>query len=135
MRQIVYSQRLGGRLTAVAPGLLDASLDSLAEPATVSAQLSFSDERSFRMTGDIRFEDEDALRFRTLGSGRLDASPEPGLRHGTAMLEVCGGAGRFEGASGRITSNFVLSDDGEITDHQLGVVFVAVQPKEEPCTE
>ncbi len=48
------------------------------------------------------------------------------------MLEICGGTGRFDGASGRITSNFVVSDDGEITDHQLGVVFVAVQPKEEP---
>jgi hypothetical protein len=132
MRQIVYSQRLGGRLIAVAPGLLDASLDGLAEPGTVYAQLSFSNERSFRMTGDIRFEDEDTLRFRTLGSGRLDASPEPGLRHGTAMLEVCGGTGRFEGANGRITSNFVVSEDGEITDHQLGVVFVAVRTKEEP---
>jgi len=132
MMQIVYSQRLGGRLTAVAPGVVDAALTSIGEPATVEAQLSFADERSFRLTGEIRFEGADSLRFRTLGSGRLDPSPEPGLRHGTTVLEVCGGSGRFDGARGRITSNFVVSDDGEITDHQLGVVFVAERPKEEP---
>lgn len=132
MRRIVYSQRLGGRLTAVAPGVLDASLAGVAAPATVDAQLSFAGERSFRVTGEIRFGGEGSLRFRTLESGRLDPSPDPGLRHGTAVLEICGGTGRFDGAHGRITSNFVVSDDGEITDHQLGVVFVAAQPKEQP---
>jgi hypothetical protein len=48
------------------------------------------------------------------------------------LQEICGAEGRFHRASGRITSNFVVSDDGEITDHQLGVVFVADRPKEEP---
>jgi hypothetical protein len=129
---MVYSQRLGGRLTAVAPGVLAASLADSAEPATVDAELSFADERSFRLTGELRLEGEGTLRFRTLGTGRLDPTPEPGLRHGTAVLEICGGTGRFDGAHGRITSNFVVSDNGEITDHQLGVVFVAARPKEEP---
>lgn len=128
---MVYSERLGGRLTPVAPGLMDASLAGVAERATVDAQLSFANERSFRLTGEIRLEGEGTLRFRSLGRGRLDASPAPGLRHGTAVLEVCGGTGRFDGAHGRITSNFVVSDDGEITDHQLGVVFVAVRPEED----
>jgi hypothetical protein len=131
MRQIVYSQRLAGRLTAVAPGVLAASLADFAEPATVDAQLSFANERSFGLTGEIRMGGEGTLRFRSLGSGRLDPSPERGLRHGTVMLEVCGGTGRFDGARGRITSNFVVSDDGRVTDHQLGVVFVAVHDKEE----
>ena len=132
MRQIVYSQRLGGQLTAVAPGVLAASLADYAEPATLDAQLCFADERSFRLIGEVRLVGEGTLRFRSLGSGRIDPSPEPGLRHGTAVLEVWGGTGRFDGAHGRITSNFVVSDDGEITDHQLGVVFVAARPKEEP---
>lgn len=132
MRQIVYSQRLGGRLTAVGPGVLDASLAGVVEPATVDAQLEFTDEHTFWLTGEIRFEDDDRLRFRALGSGRLDPSPEPGLRHGTAVLEICGGTGRLDGAHGRITSNFVVTDDGEITDHQIGVVFVAVPAKETP---
>ena len=124
MRQIVYVQELEGRLTAVAPGVLDANLAGR-EPATLDAQLSFSDERSFRLTGRIVFGGDDSLRFRSLGSGRLDPAPQPGLRHGTAVLEICGGTGRFAGALGRISSNFVVSDDGEITDHHLGVVFAA----------
>jgi hypothetical protein len=132
MRQIVYTHHLGGRLTAVAPGVLDASLAAVEEPATVEAQLSFADASSFRLTGEIRFAGDDGLRFRTLGSGRLDPAPQLGLRHGTAVLEVYGGSGRFDGARGRITSNFVVSEDGEVTDHQLGVVFVESQPKEQP---
>jgi hypothetical protein len=132
MRQIVFSQRLGGRLTTVAPGVLDAALGSVGEATIVVAQLVFADERSFRASGEIRFDADDSLHFRTLDSGRLDPAPQPGLRQGTTVLEICGGSGRFDGARGRITSNFVVSADGEITDHQLGVVFVAERPREEP---
>jgi hypothetical protein len=132
MRQIVFSQRLGGRLTTVAPGVLDAALASASEPATVVAQLVFADERRFRCTGEIRFDEDDSLSFRTLDGGRLDPAPQPGLRQGTTVLEICGGSGRFDGARGRITSNFVVDADGEITDHQLGVVFVAERSREEP---
>ena len=35
-----------------------------------------------------------------------------------------GGAGAFDGASGRIVSNFLLSETGDLTDHQLGVLFL-----------
>jgi hypothetical protein len=38
MRQIVFSHRLGGRLTAKAPGVLAASLADSSKPATVDAQ-------------------------------------------------------------------------------------------------
>jgi hypothetical protein len=34
------------------------------------------------------------------------------------------GEGQFARASGRITSNFFLSDTGELTDNQIGVIFV-----------
>ena len=132
MRQIVYTQRLSGRLTAVGPGVLESSLAGLAEPASVAAELAFTDERTFQMTGEVVFDSGDQLRFRSLGSGRLDRSPEPGLRHGTAVLEVCGGTGAYDRAYGRITSNFVVQDDGRITDHQLGVVFVDAEAKEAP---
>lgn len=132
MRQVVYTQRLSGRLTTVAPGVLYAALSSADAPATVHAQLSFADRRHFTLMGEIRFAGHDALRFRTLDGGRLDLSPDPALRHGTTVLEICGGSGEFAGASGRITSNFVVTEEGEITDHHLGVVFVAVQAREQP---
>jgi hypothetical protein len=126
----VYTRRLGGRLTPVGPGELEALLSGDGD-AILDARLSFADERRFGMDGEIRFGAADSLRFRTLETGRLDDVPPPGIRHGVAVLEVCGGTGRFAGACGRITSNFVVSDDGEITEHQLGVVFTAEPDREE----
>ena len=38
--------------------------------------------------------------------------------------EIDGGAGAFADATGRIVSNFLVSAAGELTDHELGVVFV-----------
>jgi len=37
---------------------------------------------------------------------------------------IDGGAGAFEGATGRIVSNFLLSETGDLTDNQLGVLFL-----------
>jgi hypothetical protein len=64
------------------------------------------------------------LRLRTVDEGRLTDSADEDLRHGTAILVVVGGTGQFEGATGRITSNFVVSDTGDLTDNQLGLVFL-----------
>jgi hypothetical protein len=89
----------------------------------------FKDESSFREQGTIRFAPESELRFRTLGTGHLSASSDPELLHGTVTWEVDGGSGRFEGASGRISPNFTVTDDGEVADAQLGLVFLAPLPK------
>ena len=92
------------------------------DEALMEARLVVSDDR-FEGAGLIRFSIRDALHFRTVG-GRLTATPDEHLRQGAAIAEVDGGTGQFASASGRITSNFVLSDTGEVTDHQLGLVFV-----------
>jgi hypothetical protein len=60
----------------------------------------------------------------TLDPGRLARSVDEHLRHGTATIHVVGGSGQFDGASGELTSNFVVSHTGELTDNQLGVVFL-----------
>jgi hypothetical protein len=65
------------------------------------------------------------LRFRSLCRGQIGPSPEPGLRLGTAVCEIDGGSGRLASASGRITSSFLVSETGELTDHQLGLIFVS----------
>jgi hypothetical protein len=39
---------------------------------------------------------------------------------------VLGGTGQFAGATGRVTSNFVLSDTGELTDNQFGLIFLVL---------
>ena len=72
--------------------------------------------------GEITFGADDAITFRAHGA--LGASPDPDVRHGTAVLEVTGGRGQLAGARGYVTSNFLLSESGELTDHNLGLLFV-----------
>jgi hypothetical protein len=77
---------------------------------------------SLVQSGQITFGADDAITFRARGA--LGVGPYPGLRHGTAVLEVTGGRGRLAGARGFVTSNFLLSDTGELIDHHLGLLFV-----------
>ena len=63
------------------------------------------------------------LHFSTVERGYLGDSADPKLKSGAVMWRVDGGEGQFAGASGYITSNFTLSDAGEVTDNQFGVIF------------
>jgi hypothetical protein len=128
MRQISYSQTLRGHLTAVGPGLLDVELvgvgsTPLGPDTRLASQLSFASRRGFREEGRIDLGDAGALRITSLGQGDLTDSPAAGIRHGTAVLEA-EGLGSLEGAHGRITSNFVVSNDGDVTDAQVVVLFI-----------
>jgi hypothetical protein len=128
MRQIRYSQKLQGQLTTVGPGLADVELvgagqTPLGTVIRLASQLSFADQRTFREEGRIELGDGGSLRITTLGSGDLADSPASGVRHGTAVLEA-EGLGALEGAHGRITSNFVVSSDGEVVDDQVVVLFI-----------
>jgi hypothetical protein len=45
--------------------------------------------------------------------------------HGAALYRITGGSGRFDGASGLITSNFLLHPaKGEFEERQVTVVFL-----------
>jgi hypothetical protein len=92
--------------------------------AHLECRLTFLDAYRFEEVGTISFGNGNALRFRTLGEGTLTSSETPGLKHGASSWAVDGGAGIFAGATGRIVSNFLLSDTGDLTDHQLGVLFL-----------
>jgi len=86
-----------------------------------------TDDGSLLEKGELSFGAGDAITFSA--RGRLRPSPDPSLRHGTAVLEVTGGRGRLAGARGFLTSNFLLSETGELTDHHQGLLFVE-SPKE-----
>jgi hypothetical protein len=122
MKPTIYSMQFRGRAREVAPGVVR----KVAEGAEtrLESDVSFSDETTFREEGTIDFGDGNRVRFRTLGVGWLGLSPEPELRQGAVIWEVDGGNGRFEDAQGLITSNFLVSDTGDVTDNQFGVVFV-----------
>jgi hypothetical protein len=92
------------------------------EEAFFESTLSFSDGSGFDEHGAIVFSPGHGLRIQ--GKGRLGPSPDAHLRHGTVVWTVVGGEGQFANASGRITSNFFVSDTGDLTENQLGVVFV-----------
>lgn len=83
-------------------------------------------ETTFQEAGTIRFgEGEDELQIATLGEGTLGPCADPDLLHGVVTYRITGGGGRFAGASGLITSNFLLSPaTGDFEERQVAVVFV-----------
>jgi hypothetical protein len=142
MKPVTYSLQFRGVASHVAPGVL-----SLRASAPGGALRTVLDERGvrgsyepesgekavlearkvvdhdcFEAIGSINFGAAQAIRFRTR-SGRLEPTPGSHVRQGTAIAEEDGGIGQFADAIGRITSNFFISDRGERTDNQLGLVF------------
>jgi hypothetical protein len=91
-----------------------------------ASEVTSSGEGGFKETGTITFgEGGHRLHFSTIGQGYIGPSAEPNLKHGTVMWRVDGGEGQFEGAQGLITSNFTVSDGGDVTDYHSGVIFLA----------
>jgi hypothetical protein len=124
-------------VTVVGPHGLQATLEPTAgKPTTFESEVTLlggfessdvtsAGEGGFKETGTITFgEGGHRLRFSTIGQGYIGPSPEPNLRQGAVMWRVEGGEGQFEGAQGLITSNFTISDAGEVTDHHMGVIFM-----------
>jgi hypothetical protein len=91
------------------------------EEAILESTLAFQDERSFEEAGTIVFALGNSLRIR--GRGRLAPSVAPDLRQGTVVWSIEGGDGRLDGTTGLITSNFLLSTTGDLTENQLAVLF------------
>ena len=147
MRQLVYALRFTGRATPASPDgtvlkaartapsstvtstVGPAGLAGTLEPAaggkaTFASEVTFTGATSFQEVGTIAFGAGHRLRFSTVGSGYLGASPDPALKHGAVSWRVEGGEGQFAGASGLITSNFFVGEDLAVTDHHLGVLFL-----------
>jgi hypothetical protein len=127
MERLVYSKRFAGSTRKVAAGILRRREAELPAGARLQSEMVFADSTAFREDGTVVFDAENALHFRTLGTGHLAPSPNPGVRQGTVTWELDGGSGRFAGASGRITSNFTVTDDGDVADDHLGVIFLTTE--------
>jgi hypothetical protein len=87
---------------------------------------TFSGPSTFTETGTIAIDDGSGeLDIVTVGEGTLRPSADPELLHGAAMYEIVEGRGRLAGASGLITSNFLLTPaKGEFVERQVAVVFL-----------
>jgi hypothetical protein len=115
----------GGLLTRVDGAGVHAEFEPVdGDEALIERRLTFVDDTTFEEVGTMSFGRGNSLRWRSVGLGMLVPSAGVGLRHGTVACVVDGGAGAFENASGRIVSNFLVADSGEITDRELGVIFV-----------
>lgn len=76
------------------------------------------------LEGEVDFGSGTTLTVRATGRHTATPASRPYLRHGAALLEVVEGTGRLRGATGWITSNYLLSDTGDLTDTHLGLLFV-----------
>ncbi len=148
MRQIAYALRSTGRarrggtdgnvlvISTTAPGRTVHAWEEdhgpegsshlhLTGAVTCESELVVTGDVSFQQAGSVRFgAGQDRLRFSTDGNGHFASGPAIDGQRGTAIWWVDGGEGWFAGASGTICSIFVISDDGEVTDHHLGVVHI-----------
>ncbi len=132
MQPIAFALRFHGEAVELDSGRFWAETRAPAgiDEALCRRDLEIKDDGSVVAAGVLSFGGDTAITFRARGV--LGASPDPNVRHGTAVLEITGGWGRLAGASGFVTSNFLLADSGELTDHHLGLLFVGPPTKGDP---
>ena len=147
MKQVIYAMQFKGKAApGASPNVMKAATSAASntlttvvgadgvqgkfEPTTggkaqFESEVTLTGATSFLEKGTIRFgERNNLLHFSTIEHGYLGDSADAKLKSGAVMWRVDGGEGQFAGASGYITSNFTLSDAGDVIDNQFGVIFV-----------
>ena len=93
--------------------------------ARFESEVTLTGDNSFKESGTITFGGGGhRLRFSTVGQGYLGPSTDPKLSTGAVTWQIDEGEGQFAGATGLITSNFMVSDTGEVIDNHFGVIFL-----------
>jgi hypothetical protein len=96
------------------------------ERASYSNRVTHTSDSTFSEIGTISFgEAGDEVDIVTVVDGTLGASADADLKHGAVVYRIVRGRGRFAGASGLITSNFLIhAATGEFEEWQVAVVFL-----------
>ena|SRR5271165_3497337 len=111
--------------TIVGPGGVDGSFTPAdGGMAFFESEVKMTGSHKFTEKGSIAFGDDHSLEFDTVGEGHLEASADPTIMSGAVSWMITRGEGQFAGASGYITSNFMVSAAGEVTDYHVGVIFL-----------
>ena len=94
--------------------------------AFLESELRVTGPDEFQENGQITFggENQNLLRFSTVGKGHVAAGVEPGTMAGTASWRVEGGEGQFAAARGFINSTFTITGSGERSDFHCGLIFL-----------
>ena len=88
---------------------------------TFSGPSTFTETGTLSIDGDVGGE----LDIVTVGEGKINPAADTELLHGAVVYAIVEGRGRLAGATGLITSNFVLTPaKGEFEERQVAVVFV-----------
>ena len=114
--------------TLVGPTGVETTLHPAAgDLAFLESEVRLAGQDAFEDQGVLTFGDEGhhELRFATVHPGHLGASPIPGTMAGSVAWQVRGGTGRFQSATGLITSTFAVTDSGQLSEYQCGLIFVA----------
>ncbi|HEX9990590.1 MAG TPA: hypothetical protein VGE45_19195 [Chloroflexia bacterium] len=93
---------------------------------TNTAVLSHDGQLFFEW-GTINFGgDANTLSFSSIGAGTLLGTPDDeGFSHGTVMWKLDSGTGAFAGATGAITSNFLINlETDELIDYHFYIVYL-----------
>ncbi len=151
MRQLVFALQFRGRAAplAGADGKLSARTTARGQThettltaegvqgrvrSAAGASASFESEvhvvgdGTFVESGRIRYGRAGSLTFQTVGRGTLGPSGIEGVQRGAVIWEVTGGDGGFAGATGLITSNFTVDEQGKVVDNQLAQLFLPDRP-------
>ncbi len=134
MQRIIISGRFSGTAEAPAgdplqtdPQGTSTSLDGPdVSNASYRNHVTYTGPTTFAETGTIVFDDGDAeLDIASVSDGVLEPSAEEPFLRGAVAYRITGGRGRFEGASGLITSNFVLDPTrGAFEEGQVAIVVL-----------
>jgi hypothetical protein len=94
------------------------------ESATLESRVERSGDGTFVEDGTITYGSAGRVSLETVGRGHVGPSPVPGWAHGGVLWSITGGDGVFAGASGLITSNFVVSAEGEVVDNHFARLYL-----------
>jgi hypothetical protein len=97
------------------------------ELAFLETELHLSGHDALEGSGILTFGEDGnhELRLATIHAGHLGPSTIPGVMAGAMIWKISGGTGRFQSASGLIASTFTMTESGELSEFQCGVLYVA----------
>ncbi|MFN3322682.1 MAG: hypothetical protein ACK5AZ_04225 [Bryobacteraceae bacterium] len=93
--------------------------------AVCTTDVEMRGEAAFVESGVIEFgAGGHRLHIRSVREGHIGQSANPRLQSGSVTYEVERGEGQFQGATGLITSNFLVDEAGEVTEFHCAVLQV-----------
>jgi hypothetical protein len=103
--------------------LLDGDDQGVPTEASYETHVTMTGETTFLEDGVITV-DGGELRISTVGTGVIEPSSEEGTLRGSVIWDAVG-AGRLEGATGLVTSNFEFRpEQGTASEHQVLRLFL-----------